>query len=106
MENKPIVVLSTTPDLKCAKEIAHLLVQKKKAACCNIIPNIISVYEWDSKINEDNEYLLIIKSTSGKYKDLEQLIISNHPYDLPEIISVDIEKGYPAYMNWIIESTR
>ncbi len=106
MENKPIVVLCTTPDISSAKNIAHIAVENNNAACCNIIQNIISVYSWESKINEDDEFLLIFKTTAGKYKKLEQKILEIHPYDLPEIVYLEIKDGYSKYLDWIIKSTR
>jgi len=99
-------VLCTTPDINSAKKIAHQAVEKNNAACCNIIQNIISVYSWESKINEDDEYLLIFKTSSEKYKELEEMILDVNPYDLPEIIWLAIENGYPKYLDWIIRSTR
>jgi periplasmic divalent cation tolerance protein len=99
-------VLCTTPDLKSAKKIAHKAVKKTTAACCNIIQNVISVYSWESKINEDDECLLIFKTSKEKYKKLEKMILKNHPYDLPEIISLAIEEGYPKYLDWVLKSTR
>ena len=100
------MVLCTTPDIKSAKKIAHAVVEKNNAACCNIIQNIISVYSWESKINEDDEYLLIIKTTREKYKELESSILNIHPYDLPEIIYFTIEDGHRKYLDWIFTSTR
>jgi periplasmic divalent cation tolerance protein len=106
LENKPIVVFCTTPDIESAKKIAHAIIENKNAACCNIVRNLISVYSWDSKINEDDEHLLVIKSSSQKYPGLEEEILKLHPYDLPEIIFFSIEGGYKKYIDWIMNSTR
>ena len=93
------------PSLQSAKEISHLVVGKNIAACCNIIPKVISVYLWENEIKEDQEYLMVIKTSQQKYKILEKMILQNHPYDLPEIISFPIENGYPEYLNWIMKTT-
>ena len=93
------------PDIKSAKEISHLVVVKNIAACCNIIPKVISVYSWEKEIKEDEEYLMIIKTSQQSYKILEETILKNHPYELPEIIALPIENGYFEYLNWIMKST-
>ncbi len=100
------MVFCTTPDIESAKKMAHAIVENKTAACCNIVQNIISVYSWEDKINEDDEYLLIIKSHKEQYSGLEEQILKLHPYDLPEIIFFDIDGGYKKYIDWIIKSTR
>ena len=106
MEKKPIVVLCTTPDMECANKIAHFLIKEKLAACCNILPKITSVYSWQGKVEQDNEHLLIIKTKSNNFKNLEDAITKLHPYDLPEIISVDITAGSKKYLDWISENVR
>ncbi len=99
-------MLCTTPDISSAKKIARSVVEGKIAACCNIIQNIISVYIWDSSINEDDEFLLIIKTKQSNYSKLQKVILEMHSYDLPEIISINIDDGYPKYLDWIMKSTR
>ena len=94
------------PDRECAKSIAHKIVREKLAACCNIVPGITSVYTWQDKINEDDELLLIIKSNSANFELLKETIISKHPYDVPEVISIDITEGSKDYLNWIDENVR
>lgn len=106
MNNKPIIVLCTTPDQGSANKIAHHLVKKKLAACCNIIAQVTSVYAWKNDIQQDSECLIIVKSLAGSYKNLEKAIITLHPYDVPEIISLDITEGSANYLNWISENVR
>ena len=106
MEKKPIIVLCTAPDMDCAKQIAHFLLKEKLAACCNIMPKITSVYVWQGKIEQDDEYLIFIKTKLNNYKKLEDAITKLHPYDVPEIISVDITAGSNKYLNWISENVR
>ena len=106
MENKPIIVLCTTPDMEYASKIAQSLVEKKLAACCNILPGITSVYTWKGNTEQDNEHLLIIKTKSEKFKTIEDVIKKLHPYEVPEIIALDITAGSENYLKWISENVR
>ncbi|CAO1429191.1 unnamed protein product [Diamesa tonsa] len=94
----------TAPDDETAKKIAHGLVSNKLAACVNIIPKIISIYEWEGKINEDAEVLLMIKTRSTKVEELTKYVASNHPYAVAEVISLPIENGNPPYLDWICDT--
>ncbi|XP_063918213.1 protein CutA homolog isoform X2 [Zophobas morio] len=97
------VAYVTTPNEKVAKEIAHGLVKQKLAACVNVIPKITSIYEWEDKINEDSEVLMMIKTRTSKVDALTEYVKSNHPYSVCEVISLPIEKGNDAYLKWIGE---
>lgn len=94
----------TTPNDESAKKIARDVISNKLAACVNIIPNIQSIYEWEGRINEDLEYLLMIKTTTDKIDELSKYVRENHPYSVAEVISVKIENGNLPYLNWIKES--
>lgn len=91
----------SVPNDKVAKQLAHGIVKNKLAACVNIIPSITSVYEWEGKIQEDNELLLMIKTLSVKVEDLVKYVRDNHPYSVAEVISTPIEKGNLPYLKWI-----
>lgn len=95
------IILCTCPNLKTAEQIAGHLISHKLAACVNIIPGITSIYEWQGKIESTQEHLLIIKSHSEKFCLIEQQIKALHPYELPELIAVPIERGLPEYLQWI-----
>jgi periplasmic divalent cation tolerance protein len=97
------IVLVTCPQADSSK-IASLLVEKKLAACVNIL-NVHSVYRWEGKIAKEEESLLIIKTKEELFPDMEREIKLIHPYKVPEIISFKIEKGYIDYLNWIEENT-
>ncbi|XP_075227535.1 protein CutA homolog [Lycorma delicatula] len=91
----------TVPDEEVAKKIAHGVVSAKLAACVNIIPKITSVYEWEGKINEDSEYLLMLKTRTSKVDALTKFVKENHPYKVCEVISLPIQNGNPDYFKWI-----
>ncbi|XP_055324031.1 protein CutA homolog [Sitodiplosis mosellana] len=96
----------TTPNEESAKKLAGDLVSSKLAACVNILPNIQSVYEWEGKINEDLEYLLMIKTTTENVQELTTYVRENHPYSVAEVISVKIESGNPPYLDWIAKNVK
>ena len=100
----PILILTTASTKTEADQIANKLVQEKLAACVNIIPNIKSIYRWKDKINEDSEYLLIIKTVKRVEEDVFENICKLHSYDTPEMISIPVTGGEKNYLNWLSKS--
>lgn len=94
----------TCPDATVAKKIASGLVEKKIAACVNIIPGITSVYSWEGKVEEDGEVLMMIKTRTSRVSDLTEYVRKEHPYEVPEVISMKLGEGNPAYLQWISDS--
>jgi len=92
---------STVPNIDVGKKIANILVENKLAACVNIVKDIFSIYKWKGEIQEDNELLLLIKTTEAKREEIIQKIKENHPYEEPECIAVKIESGSDTYLDWI-----
>ena len=105
MEDLGIIVFCTFPSIDEAKSIAPILVEKKLAACCTILPKVTSFYVWESKLEENEEILMMIKTTHKCYEQLEKQIKMLHSYSVPEIISVNINQGSKAYLDWLNEST-
>jgi periplasmic divalent cation tolerance protein len=95
------IILCTCPDFDTAHKIAHYLVTAKLAACINILPAVTSVYEWQGQIETAQEQLLLIKSCQSHYPSIEAEIKRLHPYELPEVIAIAIENGFPDYLKWI-----
>jgi len=102
---KFILVLTTVPDQKKGLEIARTLVEERLAACVTISPACQSVYWWEDRMAEDAEYVLHIKTNAALYAKLEKRIKRIHPYQIPEIIALPIQKGSAEYLGWIDEET-
>lgn len=86
-----------------AATMAKGLVEERLAACVNIVPKIESVFWWDGKIQHDEESLLIIKTTQLKVEAMIGYVQENHPFDVPEIITLSLAEGLPDYLNWVID---
>ncbi|XP_012061060.1 PREDICTED: protein CutA homolog [Atta cephalotes] len=97
------VAYVTVPDDAVAKRLARGLVENKLAACVNIIPRLTSIYEWEGKIQEESELLLMIKTRTEKVNALTKYVKENHPYTICEIISLPIQNGNNDYLKWISE---
>jgi len=96
-----LIFYVTFPNLEEGKRIARVLVERKVVACVNIIKEIYSIYQWKNKIEEDNEVLLIIKTSESKSEELIKLINEIHSYEVPECVGVKIEKASKFYIEWI-----
>lgn len=106
MQNQAVylLVLTTCPSDQVAKDLANEIIDAKLAACVNIVPKIISVYEWQGQKEQSDESLLLIKSTQEESERLQAFIAREHPYELPEVIAVPICGGLPDYLAWISDS--
>lgn len=100
-----LLVLTNCPDETTANAIALALVEEKLAACVNILPRVQSIYRWQGAVESASEIPLLIKSTVGRYAELEAAIRARHPYEVPEIIALPIMQGLPAYLNWVATET-
>jgi periplasmic divalent cation tolerance protein len=99
-----IVVLCTCASEQEALQLANTLVEKRLAACVNVLSPIRSVYRWQGKIEDASEYLLLIKSTGERFPALRDAIVQLHSYDTPEILAISVAAGAERYLAWIAES--
>jgi periplasmic divalent cation tolerance protein len=97
----PLVVLTTCPDDAAAARIARELVESGLAACVNRIGAVHSTYRWQGAIHDEPEVLLVIKTLSIRYSELEMRLKSLHPYDVPEIIALPVTRGSAEYLAWL-----
>ncbi len=100
-----LLVITTLPDATSAHALAAQLVEQRLAACVNILAPCQSVYRWEGKLEDAEEVPLLIKTSAARYAALEEAIRACHPYELPEIVAVRIDKGLPAYLAWVAEET-
>ena len=101
-----LLVLTNLPDRAAAERLAGALVEKRVAACVNILAPCRSVYRWKGEVQSEEEHPVLIKTTAERYPALEAAIRAAHPYELPEIIAVPIERGLPAYLAWLEAETQ
>jgi periplasmic divalent cation tolerance protein len=101
-----LLVMTTLPDRASAETLAESLVGSKVAACVNILAPCRSVYRWKDAVQHDEEHPMLIKTTPERYSELESAIRAGHPYELPEIIALPVERGLPAYLDWVATETR
>ena len=96
-----IVVLTTCNTEKRALALARHLVERRVAACVNIMPKARSVYRWNDRIENAAEWLLVIKSRRDLYADLHAEIEKIHTYEVPEVLALQVVDGSEAYLDWI-----
>jgi periplasmic divalent cation tolerance protein len=99
-----MVVLSTVPSLELAQRLATSLVGDRLAACVSIVPGVISVYRFQGKIENDQEWLLVMKTRSERFPALREAILKAHPYEIPEVVALPLESGHAPYLAWLDES--
>ena len=102
---KSFLVLTNAPDRASAERIAELLIENRLAACVNLLAPCRSVYRWKDAIQRDEEHPVLIKTTAERYPELEKALRAAHPYELPEIIAVPIERGLAGYLDWLAAET-
>jgi Uncharacterized protein involved in tolerance to divalent cations len=100
-----LLVITSLPDAETARALAARLVEQRVAACVNILAPCHSLYRWEGKVEEAEEVPLLIKTSAARYAALEEAIRAYHPYELPEIVAVRIDRGLPDYLAWVAAST-
>lgn len=100
-----MLILCNCGSLEEAQRVAHGVVGRRQAACVNILPGVHSVYRWQGNVEEAAEWMLVIKTQSARYAEVEATIRELHSYTTPEIIALPVERGLPAYLDWILEET-
>jgi periplasmic divalent cation tolerance protein len=99
-----IIVFVTCESTEQAERIAQALVTDKLAACVNVVPGVKSCYVWEGKLTWSNEVLLLVKTTRGRFDQLQDRVKAMHSYSVPEIVGVTIEDAFDKYIEWIDRS--
>lgn len=96
-----LLCLCTCPDAASAQQLAETLVGERLAACVNRLPGVLSTYRWQDEVHADGEELLLIKTTAACFEALKARLLELHPYELPELIALPVERGHAAYLDWV-----
>lgn len=101
-----ILVVTNLPDSESAFNLARQLVELRLAACVNVLPAVTSFYEWEGKLEQASEHTLVAKTVRARYAEVERAIVERHPYELPEIVALEVADGLPAYLQWVEHGSR
>jgi periplasmic divalent cation tolerance protein len=99
------IVLTTAGSQDEARKLAHALVERRLAACVNIVPQIESVYRWQGNVETATEWLLVIKTQAGCFERVRDAVKELHSYDLPECVMLEVAAGSSEYLQWLAENT-
>jgi periplasmic divalent cation tolerance protein len=101
-----VVALTTVASAEDAERLARALVERRLAACVNVVPGVVSHYRWKGELQRDEERLLVIKTRSERLDALRSALVELHPYELPELVALEIAAGHQPYLDWLDESAR
>ena len=99
------IIFTTAGSHEEASKIAHALVERRLAACVNIVPQIESIYRWQGKVETAQEWLLLIKTQADLFERVRDTVKELHSYDLPECVMVEVTAGSKEYLDWIVENS-
>lgn len=103
--SETLIVLTNCPDDAVADRIARTLVENRLAACANRLAPVASIYRWHGSVERAVETPLLVKTTRARYTEVEQAIRALHPYEVPEIVALEIVAGLAPYLRWIADET-
>ncbi len=104
--NEYILVMTTVPDIEVGRILAEKIIEGRLAACVTQLSPVESLFWWEGKISQEQEYVLFIKTKSALYSQLESKILQIHPYKVPEIIALPILRGHKPYIDWMNKETQ
>lgn len=105
MTEPVLIVMCNFPDAATAERIAQRLVERQLAACVNILAPIRSIYRWQGAVEQAEEVPVLIKTAASRYAALEATLLAEHPYEVPEILAVEANRGAAAYLQWVVAMT-
>lgn len=98
-----VTVLMTAPGAESAEAVTRALVEEELVACGNIVPGAVSIYRWKGEVHRDDEVLVILKTTGSLLPRVLERAADLHPYDVPELLALEVADGAPAYLKWVLE---
>lgn len=101
--DKPVMILVTTGGRNDAERLGEGLVVEHLAGCCSVIPMVHSFYYWDGQLKREHESLLLVKTIESRSQAVQEYVRKNHNYELPEILEVAIDDGFPRYLEWLAD---
>lgn len=99
------LVYVTFPDEETARRIARLLIDQRLAACANLYGPGQSIYRWEGEVQQESEFVVILKTTAARISELKKTVLDEHPYDVPCMVHWPIEDGTPAFLDWVRSET-
>ena len=98
-------MLVTCPSRAVARRMAARLIERRLAACVNLVPAVESVFRWQGKTERCREALLVMKTTAARFIALKRAVLALHPYHVPEIIALPVTAGHAPYLDWVARSS-
>ncbi len=99
--SRVVAVLATAPSTEVAEQIGGTLVEERLAACVNLVPGMVSIFRWRGAVSRESEVLMILKTTTDAVESLKRRIVELHPYEVPEVLALEVRDGLPAYLDWV-----
>ena len=100
-----IVAFTTAPSPEAASALVGALVERRLVACGTVVPGAVSVYRWRGTVEQQDEALVVLKTTTERWPELVAALPGLHPYEVPEVVAVPVVGGLPAYLRWVSEAT-
>lgn len=100
-----LVAFTTAPSAEAARALVGTLVERRLVACGTVIPGAVSIYRWRGALEQQDEALVVLKTTTARWPELVAVLPGLHPYEVPELVAVPVVGGHPAYLQWLGEAT-
>lgn len=101
-----ITALTTAPSAEAAKRLVRTLVERRLVACGTVMPGAVSIYRWQGAVAEEEEVVVLLKTTAERWADLAAALPGLHPYEVPELLALPVADGHPPYLEWVRAETR
>lgn len=105
MDHEMLLIMTNAPDRDVALRMARELVERKLAACVNVLGGCTSIYAWKGAIEQADEVPVLVKARAACYPEVEAVMRSMHPYEVPEIVAIPVTAALPDYLDWVVSET-